>query len=110
MATMWKAGEATETFVRTTRDSFQAVVDHAVGMQERNVRFAQSIADSSIKELRQQAEANRAMSREIVERVENGREALQTLAEESIGVYMDFLYTPLSYYKEGLKSSKTVTR
>ena len=103
MATVQQASKTAEKLTHTTRDSFQAVVDHTVGMQERNVRFAQSIADSSIKELRHQAEANRAMTREVVERVENGREALQTLAEESIGAYMDFLYSPLSYYKEGLR-------
>ena len=66
------------------------------------MRFAQGIADSSIKELRHQAESNRDMTRELVERVENQRGAFQTLAEESISAYMDFLYAPLSYYKEGL--------
>ena len=64
------------------------------------MRFAQSIAESSTKELRRQAEANRAMTREVVERVENGREALQTFAEEALDAYMNALYAPLSYYKK----------
>ncbi|MBA3609965.1 MAG: hypothetical protein H0W54_00870 [Rubrobacter sp.] len=102
MATMQKANKTAEKLASTTRDSFKAVVDHTVGIQERNVRFAQGIADSSIKELRHQAESNRDMTRELVERVENQRGAFQTLAEESISAYMDFLYAPLSYYKEGL--------
>jgi hypothetical protein len=99
---MQKANKTAEKLASTTRDSFKAVVDHTVGIQERNVRFAQGIADSSIKELRHQAESNRDMTRELVERVENQRGAFQTLAEESISAYMDFLYAPLSYYKEGL--------
>ena len=103
MATMQQTGKTVEKLGYNTRDSFKAVVDHAVGIQERNVRFARSVADSSIKELRQQAEANRAMTRELVERAEDGRETLQTLAEESIGAYMNLLYAPLSYYKEGLR-------
>ena len=103
MATMQRTSETVEKLAHTARDSFKTVVDHTVGLQERNVRFAQGIADSSIKELRHQAEANRVMSRQIVERVEEQREAFQTLAEESVGAYMDFLYAPLSYYKEGLR-------
>jgi CRISPR/Cas system-associated exonuclease Cas4 (RecB family) len=107
MADMKKTTEMVEQVVRTTRDSYMTVVDHAVGMQERNVRFAQDIAEGSIKELREQADDNRAMTREMVKRVENQREVVQKLAEESLDAYMDMLYAPLSYYKEGLKAVKT---
>jgi hypothetical protein len=71
-------------------------------MQERNVRFAQGVADGSIKELRQQVEANRAMTQEMVEKAEGQRETFQKLAEESINTYMDMIYAPFSYFKEGL--------
>jgi len=47
-----KANMAAENLAETTRDSYQTVVDHAVGLQERNVRFAQGVVDGSIKELR----------------------------------------------------------
>jgi CRISPR/Cas system-associated exonuclease Cas4 (RecB family) len=107
MADIKKTTEMVEQVVRTTRDSYMTVVDHAVGMQERNVRFAQSIAEGSIKELREQADDNRAMTHEMVKRVENQREVVQKLAEESLDAYMDMLYAPLSYYKEGLKAVKT---
>ncbi len=110
MATMEKTTKAAEKLAHTTRDSYMTVIDHAVGMQERNVRFAQSVADDSIKELRKQAESNRAMTREVVERVENQRDAFQTLAEESLDAYMNLLYAPLSYYKEGLEAARKVTR
>ena len=62
MANMDKANKAAERLAETTRDSFVTVVDHAVGLQERNVRFAQGLVDDSIKELRYQAESNRAMA------------------------------------------------
>ncbi len=35
-----KANKAIERLAETTRDSYQTVLDHAVGLQERNVRFA----------------------------------------------------------------------
>jgi methyl-accepting chemotaxis protein len=103
VADMGKTNKAAERLAETTRDSFETVVDHAVGLQERNVRFAQGLVDDSIRELRHQAESNRAMTQELVERVERQRDAFQTLFEESVDAYMDLAYAPLSYYKEGLE-------
>jgi hypothetical protein len=110
MANMDKANKAAERLAGTTRDSFQTVLDHAVGLQERNVRFAQDLVDSSIKELRYQAESNQAMTQELVERAEKQRDAFQTLVEESVDAYMDLAYAPYSYYKEGLEAAKKVVR
>ena len=110
MANMDKANKAAERLAETTRDSFQTVLDHAVGIQERNVRFAQDLVDSSIKELRYQVESNRAVTQELVERAEKQRDAFQTLFEESVDTYMDLVYAPFSYYKEGLEAAKKVVR
>ncbi len=110
MAHVDKANEAAERLAQTTRDSFETVVDHAVGLQERNVRFAHGLVDRSIGELRSQAESNRAVTQELVERAEKQRDALQTLAEESVDAYMDLLYAPLSYYKEGLAAARKIVR
>ena len=105
-----KANEAAEKLADTTRDSYRTVVDHAVGLQERNVRFVQGVVDGSIKELRHQAESNRAVTRELVRRVEQQRDAYQTLGEQSLDAYLDLVYAPLSYYKEGLQAAKKATR
>lgn len=112
MATyMEKANEAAEKLAETTRDSYQTVVDHTVGLQGRNVRFAQGIVDESIKELRHQAESSRAMTQELVEqRFEKQRDAYQALVERSLDAYMDLAYAPFSYYKEGLQAAKKVAR
>ncbi len=110
MANMDKANKAAERLAETTRDSFGAVLDHAVGLQERNVRFAQGLVDDSIKELRSQVESNRAMTQELVDRAETQRDAFQVLVEESIDAYMDLAYAPFSYYKEGLEAAKKVAR
>ncbi len=107
MATNVKnANKTAEKLAETTRDSYQTVVDHAVGLQERNVRFAQGVVDGSIKELRHQVESNRAMTQELVERVEKQRDAYRTLVGQSLDAYMDLAYAPLSYYKEGLQAAR----
>ena len=110
MANTTKANKAAERLAETTRDSYLTVVDHTVGMQERNVRFTQGVIDSSIQELRNQAESNRAVAQELVERAEKQRGAFQTLVEESVDAYLDLAYAPLSFYKESLGTAKKVTR
>src|SRR3712207_4452639 len=107
---MEKANRAAERLAETTRDSFGTILDHAVGLQERNVRFAQGLVDGSIKELRSQVESNRAMTQELVERAEKQREAFQTLLEESVDAYVDLAYVPFSSYKEGLEAARKVVR
>ena len=110
MATTDKANKAVERLAETTRDSYQTVVDHAVGLQERNVRFAQGIVDGTIKELRYQAESNRSVIGELFERAEDQRDAYQALVEQSLDAYVDLAYAPFNYYKEGLEAARKATR
>ncbi len=103
MATMERANRAVEQLAKTTGDSYKTVIDHTVALQERNVRFAQGLVDGMIEELRHQAESNRAMTQELVERVERQREAFQTLLEESMGMYPDLFDAPFAYFRQGLE-------
>jgi hypothetical protein len=107
VANMDKANKAAERLAETTRDSFGVVLDHAVGLQERNVRFAQGLVDASIKEVRSQAETNQALTQELVDRVEGQREAFRTLVEESVDAYMDLAYAPFAYFRQGLRLVET---
>ena len=110
MATMEKTNRAVERLAENTRDSYQTVVDHAIGLQERNVRFTQGVVDGTIKELRHQAESNRGVVGELFERAEEGRDAYRSLVEQSLDAYMDLAYAPLAYYKEGLEATRKATR
>ena len=110
MASMDRANKAAERLAETTRDSVGVVLDHAVGLQERNVRFAQGLVDASIKELRSLAESNQAIAQELIDRAERQRDAFQTLFEESLDAYVDLAYAPFSYYKEGLEAARKVVR
>ncbi len=103
MATIEKANKAAEQLSKTIGDSFKVAVDHTVALQERNTKFAQSIFENGTREIRQQAESNRAMAQELVERTGQQREAFQTVVEESVDAYMDLVFAPLSYYKQGLQ-------
>ena len=100
---MEKANRAVEQLAKTTGDSYKTVIDHTVALQERNVRFAQGLVDGMIGELRQQAESNRAMTQELVERAERQREAFQALLEESLDMYPDLFNAPFAYFRQGME-------
>ena len=103
MATMKKANRAMEQLAKTTGDSYKTVIDHAVALQERNVRFAQGLVDGMIEELRQQAESNRAIVGELVERAERQRDAFQTLVEKSLDMYPDLFDAQFAYFRQGME-------
>ena len=103
METMERTGKTAERLAKTSGDTYKLVVDHFSAQQERNVRFAQDTLDGAVREVRHQAESNRSLTQELVERAERQRGAYQTLVEQSVDAYMDLLYAPLSYYKQGLR-------
>ena len=103
MATMEKANRAAERLAKTTGDSYKTVVDHTVALQERNVRFWQGTLDGVVREVREQAESNRALTQELVERTEGQRGVFQTLIGESVDAYMDLVFAPFAYYRQGLR-------
>jgi predicted RecB family nuclease len=80
------------------------------GIGPKHTEMLERIGVDSIKELGYQAESNLAVAEELVERAERQRDALQTLVEESVGGYMDLLYAPLSFYREGLQVARKATR
>jgi hypothetical protein len=92
-----------ERLARTSAGSYKMVIDHVVAQQERNVRFARETFGDAVREIRHQAESNKVLTQELVERAETQRDAFRTLVGESVDTYMDLLYAPLAYYKQGLR-------
>ena len=100
---MEKANKAAEQLAKTTGDSYKAVMDHTVALQERNVKFLRGVFEGTVREIRSQAESNQEVVGELIERAERQRDAFQTLLEESVDAYMDLAYTPFAYYRQGLR-------
>jgi len=92
-----------ERLAKTSADSYKLIIDHVVARQERNVRFAREMFGEAVHEIRHQAQSNRALTQELVERAEMQRDAFRTLVGESVDAYTDLLYAPLAYYKQGLR-------
>ncbi len=103
LETIEKTNRTAERLARTNGEMFKLVVDHFAAQQERGVRFAQEVLDGTVREVRHQAESNRSLTQELVERADQQRGVVRTLVEQSVDAYMDLLYAPLSYYKQGLR-------
>ncbi|MDP9411672.1 MAG: hypothetical protein M3P70_14490 [Actinomycetota bacterium] len=103
METIQKVNRTAERLARTSIESYKMVVDHVVGQQERNVRFAREIFEGTEREIRHQAESNRALTQELLERAENQGDAFQALLGASVEASRDLMYAPLSYYRQGLR-------
>ena len=94
-----QVNEAAEKFAEAVRESYQAVADRAVSAQQLNAELTQNFFNSVINNLRSQAESNRQMTQELQGQQERQREATQSLTQESVGAYMDFVNSMFSYYQ-----------
>jgi hypothetical protein len=102
MDTLKSTNRTVERLTETSVDSYKMVVDHVVAQQERNGRFARGVLDDAARELRHQADSNRSVVGEFVERAELQRDAYRTLAGEWVEAYTDLLYTPFAYFRQDL--------
>jgi hypothetical protein len=103
MDTLKRTNRTVERLAKTSADSYKVVIDHVVAQQERSVRFAQGVLDDAARELQHQADGNRSVVGELVERAEVQRDAYRTLAGEWVEAYTELLYTPFTVYRQGLR-------
>ena len=71
--------------------------------QLRQAQLTQSFFDSVLVNLNTHTRSNLAASRELAEQALRGQEAAQTLVQESVSAYVDFLDSMLSYYRTDMR-------
>jgi hypothetical protein len=101
--------EAAEKFAETIRESFQAVAERSISVQQLNAELTQSFFNGVIENLRSQTEGNRAMTEELIGQQERQRDAAQMMAQESVGIYMDFINSMFSYYQGSMEQAQRQT-
>ena len=77
---------------------YKELADHAVGWQERNVRFLQSLFEGGVREDHRRTEDNLALVQELFEQAEERRETLQRLTEQAMEAYRDLAFSPAVYF------------
>jgi len=92
--------ETTWDVVNSLRETNQAVADSLVLLQDRNLKFVQSIFFSWMELLTQQTESTRTMREQWVQQT-------QTLIPASMQLYMDFFLAPLTLSRKQLEAAMT---
>jgi hypothetical protein len=92
------------------QEMFQTVANSTIAAQERNIQFAQSVLENGIQVLQSHAEASRALTQELIDQSRKQQEIFQALASTAVEAYVNYLYTPLTYYKQALDLAETATR
>lgn len=92
------------------QEVFQTVANSTAAAQERNIQFAHSVLENGIQVLQSHAEASRALTQELINQSRKQQEIFQTLSSASVEAYVNYFYTPLTYYKQALDLAETATR
>jgi hypothetical protein len=83
----------------TTQTSYLAAIENTFALQERTLKFARSLMETSAEALEIQDENNRAMLETLSEESRRHREAMENLVRESAKVYESFLRSPFSHHQ-----------
>ena len=110
-----QANEAAKQFADAVRASYQAVAKRGVEAQALNAQLTQQFFTDVINNLRTQTEDNREMSQQLADQQRRTQEAGQTLTQESVDAYMDFVNSIFSFYQgsmqeEGAEAAERGTR
>jgi len=105
-----QANEATKQFADAVRVSYQAVADRSVSAQELNAELTQQFFNTVIGNLRTQAEENRQMTQQLADQQQRTQEATRTIAQESVGAYLDFMDSMFSWWLGGIQTAEQGAR
>ena len=86
--------------------TLQTLVDSALAAQERNTQLAQQILENGVELLKSRLSAAHKLRQELEQQYQTQQDAFQTLVQESLETYKDFLFAPLTYWQKALNASQ----
>ena len=89
---------------------FQELANSAIAAQERNVRYVQSYVQNGTEVLKSHVNSARTLMQILAEQSQKQQETFQALARESWDTYVDFLFTPFSYYRQAVETAESIAR
>ena len=99
------AQQFTDAFVQAQR----AAADRGVSAQEMNAQLTQDFFNRVIDNLRTQAEDTRQMGQQLADQQQQATEAGQTLTQESVDAYMEFVNSMFSFWQGGAQQARRQT-
>ncbi len=107
---MINVDRAGQEWTDAVRQSFRALTDRTVTLQESNLRLTQNFFQQFVEQLQSQAQGNQQATATLQQQGERQQQAFETLAEESANAYSDFLNSALSFYQHTLQQATEVAQ
>ena len=108
-----KCQERTNRALAESMDSYREAVEKVSETQEKNTDLTRSFFEGVTGELRQGAEGNEAMARDLTEGSRKQMEAFRQMLEEATSAYTKLMSAPFDVYRENPRSHEangTVTK
>jgi ABC-type transporter Mla subunit MlaD len=104
-----RINEAAQQFTDALVQSFRATADRTVGAQEQGAQLTQEFFNRVIENLRTQAEDTRQVGQQLADQQQRAAEAGQTLTQESVDAYMDFVNSMFSFWQGSTQAAQRGT-
>jgi hypothetical protein len=101
-----RVNQAAEEFTDAIVQSMRAASEQGVNAQEQNARLTETFFNRVNENVRSQAEGTRQLGEQLAEQQQRATEAGQTLTQESVGAYMDFVNSMFNFGQQGAQEAK----
>jgi Cu/Zn superoxide dismutase len=105
-----RINEAAEQFTDALTQSYKTLAERGVSAQEGSAQVTEVFFNQTIKNLRAQAEENRQATQQLADHQQRQAEATRTIAQESVGAYMETEKAEGHVEREGTEGHKEYFR
>ena len=105
-----RVNEAAEQFADALVQSYKVAVERGASAQEEGAQLTEVFFNQTINNLRAQAEENRQATERLTEQHQRQAEAAQSITEESVDAYMDFMDSMFAFWQGGLQTAEQGAR
>jgi len=105
-----RMNEAAEQFTDTFAQAYKTVAERGVVAVEQGAKVTEVFYKQTINNLHTQAEENRRATQQLAEQHQRQADAAQSLAQESVEAYRDFVDSLFSYWEGSIQAAERGTR
>ena len=105
-----RINEAADQFTDALVQSYKTVAERGVSAQEGSAQVTEVFFNQTINNLRAQAEENRQATQRLADQQQRQADATRTIAQESVGAYLDFMDSMYSWWLGGLQTAEQGAR
>ena len=102
--------EAADQFTDALVQSYKTLAERGVSAQEQGARVTEVFFNQTINNLRAQAEENRKATQQLADQQQRQAEATRTIAQESVGAYLEFMDSMYSWWQGGIQTAEQGAR